>query len=210
MIISHELKCIFIHVQKCAGTSITHALNGRLAPADIVIGSTQEGEELERNGGWRGLHKHSRAKKIREVVGEQVWNSYFKFSIARNPWDRALSTYHWWKETSYVGKDDKGNIIRGMESFKEFLMSDLMYHDNCCHYFNEPLDYVGKFEELDASFAYICGRLKLPHIKLEKRNGSNHEHYTQYYDTESINRIKDIFADDIETFDYKFNYDKHE
>lgn len=204
MIISHNLKCIFVHIQKCAGSAVTWAFDSHLSPGDTVLGCTPQGEELERNGGWRGLHKHSRAKKIREVVGERVWNNYFTFTFVRNPWDRAVSTYHWWQTTKYVGNNNKGNIIRDMNSFQEFVMSDYMYHDNCCHYINEPVDYVARFETINSSFGYVCGRLGLPHISLRKRNSSKHDHYSSYYNSESIDRIGTIFSDDIETFGYEF------
>jgi hypothetical protein len=55
MIISHKYRFIFIHIRKCAGTSVTRALVSLLGKEDIVIGCTAEGEKLERenkiNGG---------------------------------------------------------------------------------------------------------------------------------------------------------------
>ena len=65
MIISHKYRFIFIHIRKCAGTSITRAMAPLLGEQDLVIGCTTEGERLEKenlkNG---GLTKHSTAKEI--------------------------------------------------------------------------------------------------------------------------------------------------
>ena len=30
---------------------------------------------------------------MRSVVGREVWDSYFKFAVERNPWDRQVSNY---------------------------------------------------------------------------------------------------------------------
>tara|TARA_Y100000310_G_scaffold265103_1_gene275976 strand:- start:327 stop:968 length:642 start_codon:yes stop_codon:yes gene_type:complete len=209
MIISHKLKFIFIHIHKCAGTSITKVLDKAnvLGPEDIVIGCTKKGEELEKAGGWNGLDKHSTALEIREAVGEEVWNSYFKFTIVRNPWDRAVSTYHWWLKTKYNGEDGKGDIIRSLGSlgsFEKFVMSKHMYHDNCTDRIGGNLDYVGRFEHVRRSFAYFCGRMGLPDLRLTKNNKTEHDHFSLYYNDETEDRIERIFAKDISAFNYKF------
>jgi len=206
MIISHKLKFIFVHIHKCAGTSVTKVLNRAkvLGPDDIVVGCTRDGEDIERAGGWKGLDKHAPAAEIKEVVGEDIWNSYFTFTIVRNPWDRAVSTYHWWLKTSYNGKDGKGDIIRAMDSFDEFVMSKYMYHDNCTDWIDTDIDYIGRFENAKRSFAYACGRIGLPDLRLTKNNKTTHKHYSDYYSGDSEDRVERIFSKDIEKFGYSF------
>lgn len=41
--------------------------------------------------------EHARADEICSLVSPNVWRDYFKFSLERNPWDRALSRYYWQK-----------------------------------------------------------------------------------------------------------------
>lgn len=40
-------------------------------------------------------YNHMPAAECRRRVGEDIWNSYKKISIVRNPWDYAISYYYW-------------------------------------------------------------------------------------------------------------------
>jgi len=129
VIISHKHRFIFIKSQKTGGTSLELALS-RICGEDDVITPLNERHERERDqlGGlsprntdvallhhrlsdWaltfrgkgrRAFWEHARAAEVRAWIGRSVWREYFKFSIERNPWDRAISLY-WWRlrDSSY-------------------------------------------------------------------------------------------------------------
>lgn len=40
------------------------------------------------------------AKKIKKIVGDEIWDSYFTFTFERNPWDKMVSSYHFKKKTN--------------------------------------------------------------------------------------------------------------
>ena len=64
-----------------------------LRAADVVTPILPHVEpHLPRN--HEGFFNHKPARQIRERVGSEIWNSYFKFCVERNPWDKALSYYH--------------------------------------------------------------------------------------------------------------------
>ena len=69
----HNYKCIFLHIPKTAGRSVTNALGGQ---GDI--------EELF----W-----HETLNDHKKIISEDIYSSYFKFAFVRNPWDRIASYY---------------------------------------------------------------------------------------------------------------------
>ena len=90
MIISPYKEFIFIHLEKCGGTSVETALEPYLAWHDMIIGSTNFGESIQslyfnRFGVDKVksemLWKHSSAQEIYQFVGPDNWNDFKKFSI---------------------------------------------------------------------------------------------------------------------------------
>lgn len=66
------------------------------------------------------------------------------------------------------------------------------------------MDFIGRFENLEPDFTYVCRYLgqesRLPHFnKIARR------HYRDYYTEETRNMVADIYARDIELFEYEFD-----
>ena len=106
MIISHQHRFIFLKTRKTAGTSLEIALSQYCGPNDLITRISSDDEELRRERGFRGpqnylvgerlVTNHHGAATALAIVGIEKWGSYFKFSIERNPFDRAISSY-WWR-----------------------------------------------------------------------------------------------------------------
>jgi hypothetical protein len=175
--ISHQYKLIFIHINKAAGLSVENA-----------FGATT-------------LFDHSLPKDIIEKIGIDLWSQYFKFSIVRNPWDRFVSMYHF-------------RIQNNMENHKSF---ERFITDNVDNLLKRPqlewisdengnvlMDFVGKFENLQKDFNYVCSavgaNLTLPHL-----NKSEHRHYSCYYNEKTIQMVKNICQVDANAFNYTFS-----
>lgn len=94
MIISLNRRFVFVHIHKCAGTSVEVALGKLLRHNDIVLGSTKSGEKNQEFFKKAiGLNKHSTAAEARKWMGDDMWGKCFKFAFVRHPVDRLLSLY---------------------------------------------------------------------------------------------------------------------
>ncbi len=101
--ISNSKKFVFVHLHKCGGTSIERALEKEMQWNDVVLGSTKYGETLQKAYEKKfGIYKHSSASEIKKLMGDQLWEKYFTFSVVRHPIDRMVSFYEYLK-TYYLG-----------------------------------------------------------------------------------------------------------
>jgi hypothetical protein len=125
MIISHSRKYIFIHLEKCGGTSIESILDPYLDFGDISMGSSGFGETMQemhfRKYGIKKVKenyvwKHSDAKDAYKFLGKEKWETYKKIAVVRDPRDLIASLYFFSKSISdKSGFHDKKWLSRMFE-----------------------------------------------------------------------------------------------
>ena len=94
MIVSLNRRFVFVHIHKCAGTSIEVAMAKSLRHNDIVLGSTKSGEKnQEFLKKAIGLNKHSTAQEARQFLGPELYAQFFTFAFVRHPIERLHSLY---------------------------------------------------------------------------------------------------------------------
>lgn len=146
-----------------------------------------------------GYYEHMPAWRVKTYLGEEIWNSYFKFTFERNPWDRQVSFY------AYKTRNSDRR-----PSFEEFLAAgrrarvanwDLYTIDG-----KIAVDYIGAYENLEADFARIgerigagCG-LALPRVNVSERSRS----YRDYYSDKTRDLIGGWYHPEIASFGYAF------
>ena len=159
---------------------------------------------------WTKIHrkpikKHATATEIRDSLDREIFNSVFKFTFVRNPWDWQVSLYHYILENP---ENHGYEETMKMGSFRNFVFSreKLTFTQTSClvdESGNLLVDFVGKFENLDQDFQSICHKVgisaSLPHINKSKRTD-----YQDYYDAETRDLTARLYAEDIERFGYTF------
>jgi len=224
MIISHTHKYIFIKSAKTAGTSIEAALSSHSGNDDIITPLYDYEFNRDENGQWihhamnsGDFRQHESSSAIRDKVGPDIWNSYFKFSIARNPWDRVVSLYNWKGRNNPAIRPRKrfyhrlgfpfDELGKTRELFSEFAKGDWKTNDGFYIIDDELcVDFIIRYENLANDFSEACKRIgleniALPHLKSGFRKGY---HYSKYYNEESRSVVTERHRNDIRLFGYQY------
>ena len=217
--ISNRHKCIFIHISKCAGSSIESAFG-----IDISNISTSNNKNLF---GWNDEHKlylqHATPQQLLDhgFVSKKIWNTYYKFVIIRNPWERAVSDYIWMM-----------NAIRKTDSFKNYLLKKGKFKDVLTDKFNDSYrgdhlnkqkdyfhyngedviyDNIIRMEDINSGLTRVIEDLSLPKDFFNRkanRSKKNYSHYSHFYNAKRKKLFESVFSEDIEFLDYKYEEKK--
>ena len=215
MIVSHEHRFIFLKTRKTAGTSVEIALSRICGPQDIITPITETDEQLRKAQGGRPPQHytapplemegrpHLPASAVRRIVGTDVWESYFKFTIERNPWDAVVSLYYW------RIRDNLTPV-----SFEDFVNSDDVprWADKNARIYRLQgkvvVDELCRFESLNRDLDGIWSSLGLPGApELPRAKGEHRPREARYptmYTPATAQRVGDIFAEMAAEFGYGF------
>ena len=215
MIISHSRKFVFVHIQKNAGTSITKYLDKHLTYQDLLLGCNKFGESINRSYRKKfGLHKHAHAIKIKDVMGDETWNSYFSFSFVRNPYDRIVSLYNWCRKGKF--KFPECQAALQAENFSQFIRSECFQQlPNQLKYLTDTegniiVDFIGRQESIQEDFDRVCQKLGIPSDNMNKarhsfRTRRPQDNYQSYFKSdEDLELVRNQFSSDLDFFGYEF------
>jgi hypothetical protein len=187
-------KCMFVHIPKCAGTSVRRSLFGR-------------------DGGHRPL------EIFRTMVPPEMFDQSFKFTFVRNPWDRLVSAFFFLQKSDL--ERNQRFARRNLSAFTDFdsfvrqwltrksiwnFTHFLPQHHFICIDQRLGVDFVGFYENLSEDFAIVAKKIGRPTtLRDENRLGGRAKDYRQYYNDETRQMVADVYAEDIALLGYSFD-----
>ncbi len=220
MLISHAYEFIYLKTRKTAGTSVEMALQpwcfgnegGEVEERTHAIVTLQGAvgrrlvKEPDREPADGALFNHLPASKVRKMVGPRIWSRYRKILVLRNPFDRAVSAFHWQQDLSQVyGAESQPQPIEDTNfdevraAFRAYILAAKWKTDAATVLVNGRFcgDLVIHYESLAADLADVArtlgidpGLVRLPVTKNSKafRRG---QPVAAYFDAETIQVVRD-------------------
>lgn len=219
MLISHRNRFIYTKTAKTGGTSVESYFEPCCLPDGEWVQSHARDEYISSTGiiGYRGPQlppgciwwNHMSASAIKEQIGADIWERYFKFCVIRNPYDKAVSSFYFFKKQNptefgrYIGNDP--------EQFEQWLMEAGPPVDRDKYLIEGQfcLNDVVRYENLHEELERICNRLniawepsRLPSFKagVRPRNITAQHLYTD----KSREIVRSTYEFELDYFGYSF------
>jgi hypothetical protein len=186
-------KCIFVHVPKCAGLSMTEALFGDKGGA------------------------HASLEDYLHVFGARWTDQAFKFAFVRDPLTRTVSAFDFLRRGG-LNRWDSAFAETHLARFadvNDFALHGLgdpeimqyVHFREQVSFLTDPrtgrvgVDFIGRFERIDEDFAEICARIGVEAPLVERNRRAKADAAPVLTDAASV-RIAEIYRHDCATFGY--------
>jgi hypothetical protein len=187
-----EYKCIYVHIPKCAGLSICKVIFGNKGPGHINI------------------------KAYQKIFSKKEFDTYFKFSIVRNPYDRLLSAYEFLKNGGISKRDinwARENILK-YKNFDEFVKKwvtrnniysydhFIPQHEFICIDGSIMVDFLGGLERIEEDFNTITDKLNINVALTHTNNGNRCGGFLDYYCRDAMEIVYNVYKSDFDILGY--------
>jgi len=223
LIISDKHKYIFFHLPKNAGTSVSNFLleneNYKFFKKSIMfLLRTFKNKNIAYNFyltaqnikeknfyqlSIKLFNSHSSVSKIQSIIEPVIFDSYHKFVVVRNPFDRFVSRYLYFKKIN-----KKFHNYEFIEFLKWDLTSGRIANNQYQFLLNKDgkigVDTILRFENIDTDFKKLIEKFNFKNEKLTRLNYTNNDNYKSFYTKECKNLIYEYCKKDLEFFNYSF------
>jgi len=216
--ISRIHKCIFIHISKCAGTTIEKA---------FLIPKKHIPPNYEQLYGWSEKHKlnlqHATPQQLLDtnLITKEEWSTFYKFIIVRNPWSRSYSDYMWVMQNSGVF-GQFSDFIQAKGPFESLLnkkdvnyLGDHLLPQKEYFFLNGnaiKYDAVVPLETISQGLEKVSQDLNLPHNFFKQKEnvtGKKLQHYSLFYTPKRKALVAEVYKEDINFLKYTFEDQSH-
>jgi hypothetical protein len=228
MIVSHRYKFIFIKTRKTASTSLEAFLSRHCAAEDIFTPIYPPlSTHVPRN--YRGFfnpvpemmsgsvipaltvaqdvlcqrkfYNHIPARSLRHRLPPEIWDSYFKFCIERNPWDKIVSCYHMQCGLNKWNKSFGDYLDKG-----KFPLNYPLYLD---HDHKILVDRMIRFERLYQDLGEVLEHLRIPYpgfleVQAKSEYRQHRRPYQEYFTDSQRDFVAKVFSVEIDLHHYQF------
>ncbi len=238
ILICDEFRSIFVHVPKTAGQSIEQVFIDRLGltwdtRSKLLLRRSRSPDE----GPPALAHLFASEYVSNGHISQSQFDQYFKFTFVRNPWDRLVSEYRYRRFERQYGFETFDFEEFLFDRFPEAGWSDLYRHTVPQYKYifdqhdTQLVDFVGRYECLEADFQYVTTKLGMGDVQLPRRNSipfgailperrrrqsfqfeqtevsdgpfcDTSPRYTNYYSKRTWQFVADLYSRDIDLFGY--------
>ena len=205
--VSESKRFVFVHIPRTGGTQ-------------VEAGLSEYGKVLQGRPNFDSIHfKHATAAHLRAMMGA-AFDTYFRFTIVRNPWDWVVSNYTFNRGlhmpfvagTPYLHKRENGGRVPSWatgQTFEEWLPwwldefrpSQRLYLVDG----DERLlvDHIYHFETIEHDLATLCEQLKLVYTprEVDTRSHGRRPH-REYYTEQTWRLVAERLRGDVELLGY--------
>jgi hypothetical protein len=133
-----------------------------------------------------------------------MWNSYFKFCVVRNPFDKLVSAFYFLHDKSagiaefrdWIMRSPLKNIIWDVDKYK--------IGEQIC------VDYFIRYERLFEGICEVCKRLGIPTPNVSRiprlKTGRRRKGIAlrDYYDKACLRKVENVFSFELRHFGYDY------
>lgn len=198
MPIFHEHNAIFVHIPKTGGTTVLRMFGYYSVPNNDMFYHIDDLFEYD----------HASAQLIKSRVPEK-YNSFYKFTIVRNPYDRLVSEFFWKKKDHDIRTVDVKDL-----NFKQFVEHLYANFDKMQSQIQREKSHllpqssfvlddveVFKFENMNECLDTLSIKYNLVRLD-EKFNKTDHPDYLSVYDKDTAQMVYDMYFVDFKLFGY--------
>lgn len=159
------------------------------------------------------------AWQVRARISPSIWNSYYKFTVERNPWDKVISRYFHSKSVY----EDKYNKPLSYENFWVHFLKQLKTPWETPAWgspapYNLPryqdpvngdllVNRILRYEDLNNELSSVCSQLGIPFEGVLTTRAKSHYRrekapHTEFFSPSQMHQISKVFAGEINLMGY--------